>query len=119
MSENDIPDTAPVKVWVTEHDDPEVRWVINSRDDMEQNLADAFAEVNEGGTVKIVLPDGDGTEVHFDAADLFKAADPIGYEETFLAYAQGWTLLEMPFEVFFSSVENADRDWVTEHINDN
>lgn len=103
----------PVTVWVMPHDDDDVRWVINTRDDMEGNFADLLEEAT--GSVAIHVP-GACDSVTYHPADVFAAVDPDAYKIELARYCEGWTRMEIPFEVYFAADDNAARDWVTAHI---
>lgn len=111
-------DTVTVTVWVTEHDDPDVEYVVNTRSDMEENFSDLLAQVQgtETGAITIQLPGEPDTPVFYDVSELLKAADPTTYDIEFRRYCEGWTRMEMPFDVYFSDDENAPRDWVRENL---
>lgn len=62
---------ATIPVWITEHDDDEVSYVVNELDDMRGNWEDMCEELEEDG-----------------------------FDVTFEDYLDTWTHLEMPEEIF-------------------
>jgi hypothetical protein len=108
MTEN-----STITVWVTEHDDPSVVYVVNTREDMEGNFGDFLNEQNGEVTIRTV----DTWEaLTFDAADVLRNVDPIAYDEEFRRYAQGWTQLEMPLDLYLGDDENARIEWITANV---
>jgi hypothetical protein len=107
-----------VTVWVMPHDDSDVEWVVNTLSDMEENFSDFLAacQDSETGAIAIRLPDADRTEVFYEPAELLKNADPVTYRSYFSNYCDGWTEMEMPWDVYFSEDDNAQREWLRTHF---
>ena len=102
-----------VTVWVTEHDDPAVVYVVNTREDMEQNFDDFLNEKN----AEIVIETADEWEsITFEASDVLRKTDPDAYGIEFDRYAQGWTKLDMPDSIYLTDDENARIDWIKARV---
>lgn len=101
-----------INVWVMEHDDPEVRWVINTRAEMEDTFDDLLDSQNEQVVLR-VGPD----DVTFAASDLIRRAYNDLWEQEFERWAQSWTHLEMPLDVYFGNTED-ERNWVSAQLAD-
>lgn len=102
-----MPDT--ITLWIMEHDDPAVTFVINTREDMETNFADLIDEVNE--TVAMTWP-GDDVPVSYDASRVLRMADPVTWELRFGYYCDTWTEIEMPLDLYLSDDEAAQIAYV-------
>lgn len=103
-----------ITVWVMEHDDADVKYVVNARADMESNFDNLLNEVNR--IVSIRTMPGTGGWYDYDASTVLKRTDPVVWDTEFMRYCQTWTEIEMPLDVYLSDDENARIDWLTARV---
>lgn len=104
-----------IRVWVTEHDDPEVVFVVNTIAEMRENFDDLIDEANADQWVSLRWP-GRDERTHYDASDLLKAVDPVTYEIEFGYYCDTWTELEMPMDVYLDGTHSDQISWIATHV---
>lgn len=107
-----MPDT--ITLWIMPHDDPDVRFVVNARDDMETNFADLIDEVNPD-TIEIVWP-GDDVPIHYDASTVLRRTDPVTWEIRFGYYCDTWTEVDMPLDIYLGDDEDARLAWLDANV---
>jgi hypothetical protein len=108
--------TDTITLWVQEHDDPAVTFVINSRNEMEQNFADLIDEANsDEETVKVYWP-GDTEPTHYDPSRVLRMTDPVTWEIRFGYYCDTWTVIEMPLDLYLSDDDEAKVRFVAQAV---
>ena len=107
-----------VRIWVQPHDDPAVRFVVNTLNEMEENFGDLIDEANsDSETIKVYWP-GDSEPTHYDASRVLRLADPNTWRIRLGWYLDTWTEMEMPTELFLSDDEEGKLAFIEAHIND-
>lgn len=103
--------SSTITVYVMPHDDEDVRWIINTEHDMEENYDEMLDDVY--GPVSIAGCD-------YDTSRVLKEVDPIAYRVGFSDYtgSDDWRELEMPVDLWLSDDDEARWAWIESKVED-
>lgn len=101
-----------INLWVMPHDDADVQFIVNTREEMVNNFDDLIDDRNE--TVTITMPDG--TAHTFDASEVIKSVAPIMYMEDGERYAETWTHVQMPVDLYLNGTDEQRNAFIKEKL---